>query len=193
MKQIPPNTRRRPAASLTTRKTAIPKNPMEAHDEDEKTRLIRRKKPEAVQGDPDPELTQVTRVLPPDPESDEGMTQLVGPARRSGRTESASGEHDDGGELDPVVGWLVVLSGPGRGNARRLGYGQNSIGRDKSERVPLDFGDSSISRTRHCFIIYEPRKRQYFLRPGDGANLTYINGELLAETRPLDASHAIEI
>lgn len=161
-------------------------------EEDEKTRLIRRKTPpELPTGAPGAE--QSTRVL--EPEAEEGEhTKLVGPARRAASGESAAvGQSSDGGELDPVVGWLVVLSGPGRGNARRLGYGQNSLGRDKGERVSLDFGDDSISRSKHAFVLYEPRKRQYFVRPGDGANLTYLNGELLSDSRPLSATDIIEV
>ena len=168
-----------------------------ADEDDEKTRLIRRAKPQPEPEAGEPGLTQPTRVLDPEDESAEGgteMTKLVGPARRAVAPEAASSQNsNDGGELDPVVGWLVVLHGPGRGNARRLGYGQNSLGRDKSERVSLDFGDPSISRSKHCFVLYEPRKRQFYLRPGDGANLTYLNGELLAEAKLLNATDVIEI
>jgi len=176
-----------------------------ADEEDEKTRLIRRQSPQAQPPPlpedeteiPDAGLAKPTRVLDwmmnPEGESDE-KTKLVGPARRAVKTEPASAEtSSDGGELDPVVGWLVVLSGPGRGNARRLGYGQNSLGRDKGERVSLDFGDGSISRSKHAFVLYEPRKRQFYLRPGDGANLTYLNGDLLADSRPLNPSDVIEV
>lgn len=158
-------------------------------EEDEKTRLIRRPKPEAA-AEAGPEST---RVL--EPEADDGAhTKLVGPARRAATAETSGSQNtNDGGELDPVVGWLVVLAGPGRGNARRLGYGQNSLGRDKGERVSLDFGDASISRSKHAFVLYEPRKRQYFVRPGEGANLTYLNGELLTEARPLTPADVIEV
>ncbi len=33
---------------------------------------------------------------------------------------------------DPVVGWVVVIKGPGRGTSVPLGYGMNSIGRSGS-------------------------------------------------------------
>ena len=166
-------------------------------EEDEKTRLIRRKTPPELPTATGPEtgLDQPTRVLEPEA-ADGEHTKLVGPARRASASDpasSAGGQPGDGGELDPVVGWRVILSGPGRGNARRLGYGQNSLGRDRGERVSLDFGDGSISRSKHAFVLYEPRKRQYFVRPGDGANLTYLNGELLADSRPLTPSDIIEV
>jgi hypothetical protein len=179
-----------------------------ADEEDEKTRLIRRQTPQSAPPPlpadddtqtPEPGLAKPTRVLDwmmnPEGESEE-KTKLVGPARRAVKTETPSAEtttSSDGGELDPVVGWLVVLAGPGRGNARRLGYGQNSLGRDKGERVSLDFGDGSISRSKHAFVLYEPRKRQFYLRPGDGANLTYLNGDLLADSRPLNPADVIEV
>jgi len=162
-----------------------------ADEDDEKTRLIRRQKTTPKAEASDAGINEPTRVLEPE-DADNEMTKLVGPARRSGTPEPAA-PPNDGGELDPVVGWLVVLAGPGRGNARRLGYGQNSIGRDKSERVSLDFGDASISRSKHAFVLYEPRKRQYFVRPGDGANLAYLNGELLAESQPLKPADIIEV
>lgn len=162
-------------------------------DEDEKTRLIRRKTPpDLPPGAANPPSLPPTRMIEPEP-ADGEHTKLVGAARRSGGAEASGSAQPDGGELDPVVGWLVIVSGPGRGNARRLGYGQNSIGRDKGERISLDFGDASISRSKHAFVIYEPRKRQYFLRPGDGSNLTYINGELLAEPKPLTPADTIEV
>jgi hypothetical protein len=175
-----------------------------ADEDDEKTRLSRRQQPPAQptpspedDADTEPGLNRPTRVLDwmmnPEGEGDEN-TKLVGPARRSVKAEPATAEtSNDGGELDPVVGWLVILEGPGRGNARRLGYGQNSLGRDKGERVSLDFGDSSISRSKHAFVLYEPRKRQFFLRPGDGANLTYLNGDLLADSRQLKPADVIEV
>jgi hypothetical protein len=166
---------------------------MDEHDEEEKTRLIRRLKSGAAESDPDAGITHATRVLPSESDVDDGMTRLVGPAGRSSGEDPAPDCETDAGAADPVVGWLVVLEGPGRGNARRLGYGQNSLGRDRAERASLNFGDSSISRTKHCFVIYEPRKRQFFLRPGDGANLTYLDGELVSETVPLAANQIIEI
>jgi hypothetical protein len=161
-------------------------------EDDEKTRIIRRP---AAEPDPaaetiDEGLTTATRMLQPTAEETE-MTRLVGPPRRSAKSDSSGAV--EGGESDPVVGWLVVVAGPGRGQARRLGYGQNSVGRDKSERVALDFGDAGISRSKHCFILYDPRKRQFLLRSGDGTNLTYLNGDVLAEARILAAGNTIEV
>jgi hypothetical protein len=76
---------------------------------------------------------------------------------------------------DPVVGWLVVIVGPGRGNALTLGYGLNGIGRGPRARVCLDFGDLEISRDQHAVITYDPKGRRFYLQHGGGTNLTYLD------------------
>jgi FHA domain len=170
-----------------------------AEDDSEKTRVIRRPRPPAEppplpsQPPPLPESvsSEKTPIVAPD-ESD--MTRLIGPPRkRSTSSLPDEPEKKTGDSEDPVVGWLVIVSGPGRGNFCRLGYGQNSIGRDVEERVRLDFGDDGVSRKKHCFVIYEPRARQYSLRPGDGANLTYLNGTMLSQARQIKSGDLIEI
>ncbi len=75
----------------------------------------------------------------------------------------------------PVVGWLVVVKGPGRGISRRLGMGQNSVGRGENVRVRINFGDNEISRSNHTAITYDPRGNSFHIQPGTGPNLTYLN------------------
>ena len=74
---------------------------------------------------------------------------------------------------DPVVGWLVVIEGPGKGSAVQIGNGQNTIGREES-RIRLDFGDPQISRTDHAVISYDPRANQFYIGQGQGVNLVYL-------------------
>ncbi len=78
---------------------------------------------------------------------------------------------------DPPVGWLVVVSGPGQGNVVTLGNGVNSIGRDSSERLSLNFGDEMISRSDHANITYDPRGKKFYIKHGGGTNLTYVNDQ----------------
>lgn len=113
----------------------------------------------------EPEATVMIR--PPARAAVPERTRLFG---QSGPDDDSDAEGLD----DPVVGWLVVLDGPGKGRSLPLGYGVNSIGRAESERVPLAFGDEEISRLRHTAIAYDPLNRQFFVQPGDGTNLTYI-------------------
>jgi hypothetical protein len=84
---------------------------------------------------------------------------------------------DDNMAKDPVVGWIVVTDGPGRGASFPLGYGNNRIGRAPTETVSLDFGDTQISRENHATLTYDGKNRRYFVKEGDGRNLIYVGDD----------------
>ncbi len=91
---------------------------------------------------------------------------------------------------DPVSGFLVVVSGLGRGSVSMLRYGKNPIGRDVSQAVPLDYGDRRISRENHCTVTYDPVTRKFYLQAGEGVNLTYLEGQpVLAVTQLIAGNH----
>ena len=120
------------------------------------------------------------RGVPPTVKPDRGERPVTRPPGRpivSGRPRDPM--------ADPPVGWLVVVDGPGKGHVATLGIGRNAVGRGRTERVPLDYGDSTISRIRHCTITYEPRRRTFHVGPGDGDNLTYVDDEAVHETQAL--------
>lgn len=81
-----------------------------------------------------------------------------------------------GPSADPVVGWLVVIDGPGKGQFRPVYFGQNSVGRASEMRVSIDFGDQRISREAHAFIIFDERQRKYFVRDNGKSNIVRLNG-----------------
>ena len=94
---------------------------------------------------------------------------------------------------DPPVGWLVIIDGPGKGRVVTLGMGYNSIGRDQTARVSLDYGDAMISRTNHGAITYDPRSRKFYVQHGDGTNLTYANDEPVLAPRELEPSTHLQL
>ena len=96
------------------------------------------------------------------------------------------------GDIDPVVGWLVCIGGNHFGESFCIYSGRNSIGRNRENRIVLMF-DNAISRIKHAFIIYDPRKKNYHIQPGDGSGLTYLNGDSVFETVPLSKKDIIEI
>lgn len=82
------------------------------------------------------------------------------------------------------VGWVVVVAGPGLGTAFPLSYGSNRLGRGQDVDVALNFGDESISRGPHCRVVYDVKGRTFYLQPGEGTGLTYMNGgPVLAPTQ----------
>lgn len=93
--------------------------------------------------------------------------------------------------VDPVVGWLVVLRGPGKGNSVPLGHGMNLIGRNPDQRVPINFGDNMISGKDHAKIIYEDR--QFYISHGSGANITKVNGKMVPNMVPLSNYALIQL
>ena len=93
---------------------------------------------------------------------------------------------------DPVVGWLVVIEGPGKGSSVQIGNGQNTIGRDEA-RIRLDFGDPEISRSDHAVISYDPRANQFYIHQGTGRNLVYLEGKPVLAPQLLENGSRISI
>lgn len=84
---------------------------------------------------------------------------------------------------DPVVGWLVVIGGPGLGACRAIFEGNNSVGRDGKQRIPIDFGDDAISSEEQAFIRYDSVDRKFLLVP----NLAKTNIVAVNERKPTGA------
>lgn len=101
----------------------------------------------------------------------------AGPASQAGRPKAGGPVSADFTIADPVVGWLVVVEGPGRGASLNIGYGNNRIGRAPTENVSLDFGDEEISRENHATVTFDGRHRRYYVLPGQGRNLVYVNDQ----------------
>lgn len=111
----------------------------------------------------------------PRPVQDQEKTQIVGGRdRQEDKARMRERAEESDAMSDPVVGWLVVVEGPGKGRAMQLGYGMNAIGRGTTDRVKLDFGDDQISRHEHAVVTYDPRGRKFYVQHGGGTNLTYL-------------------
>jgi hypothetical protein len=96
-------------------------------------------------------------------------------------------------EVEPVAGWVIVVSGPGRGGFRPVFVGMNSVGRDTSQRVCLNFGDETISRQEHAFITYDEEQRCFFLQHGGKSNLVRLAGKPVLSPVELQANASIRI
>ena len=96
---------------------------------------------------------------------------------------------------EPVVlaGWLVIISDDGKGSSFLVKFGMNNIGRDKSNHIHIENGDSSISREKHAIVIYDYQNNIFFIKHGEGQYLSYLNGDILLETKELKAHNKIKI
>ena len=84
---------------------------------------------------------------------------------------------------DPVVGFLVVVGGPGLGAFRPIFEGNNTVGRATSNRIPLDFGDDAISADAQAYIRYDSNDRSFLFVP----NLAKTNVVSLNDKKPTAA------
>lgn len=113
-------------------------------------------------------------------------------------TASAGGDPDVGeatqilrtGGREPVTGWLVVTGGEGKGASLPIRHGVNSIGRDPSETLSLNFssvGDAEIARREQARLTFDPKGKLFYLQHGAGKNLTYLNDKPVLELTKLAA------
>ena len=96
----------------------------------------------------------------------------------------------------PVVGWLAVIAGPGRGAVLPLGYGVNDIGRGSGVRIRLDFGDDRIALGNQAIliyaaIIYTARSRRFYVQ--SVAAETWLNGRPLRESTELTGGETLQL
>jgi hypothetical protein len=84
---------------------------------------------------------------------------------------------------DPVVGWLVVVGGAGLGAFRPIYEGNNSIGRGRGQRIPIDFGDDTISTEEQAYIRYDSVDRSFLFVP----NLSKTNIVAVNDKKPTGA------
>lgn len=91
------------------------------------------------------------------------------------------------------VGWIVVVEGPGTGTAFTLFEGVSQMGRGEDQAIRLDFGDTSISRSNHAAVAYDPEQRTFYLGHGGKANLVRLNGNPVLSTEMLGSGDQIRI
>ncbi len=94
--------------------------------------------------------------------------------------------------IDPVVGWLVCIEGTDKGRDFRIRSERNAIGRAGNMDICIN-GDDTISREKHAFISYNPRKNSFLLMPGESRGIIYLNDDEVAAPIPLKAFDVIEL
>lgn len=86
--------------------------------------------------------------------------------------------------VEPPVGWLICVKGEYIGHTFECKTGRNRIGRNQDMEINLA-DDLTVTREAQAIIIYEPKKRQFFIQVGAGDGLVYLNGEMVFSHEPL--------
>ena len=92
----------------------------------------------------------------------------------------------------PPVGWLVGIAGPYWGKAFECKAGRNRIGRNLSMEIILS-EDPTVSGESFAILIYEPRRRKFYIDSGDHTGLIYLNDEPVFSHAELQAYDKLDI
>jgi hypothetical protein len=137
-----------------------------------------------MSGDPEDEFDH-TRVMP-------GRLADEGQARQEGDLDDVA-THMVGKRVNNPVARLLVIEGPGIGNGRPIYPGTNSVGRDIRNRIPLDYGDDSISRIGHAVIVVGRDASDMRIIDGGKVNAIHLNSVMVTGEQPLAIGDIIEI
>jgi hypothetical protein len=140
----------------------------------------------AEEAEPTTRVVRAPAALKPVPAGpDEARTQAVRGKPKVTRTTF---------HQDPVVGWIVVVGGPGLGAHRPIYEGNNTLGRSKGQRIPIDFGDETISAEEQAYIRYDSADRSFLFVPNLAkTNIVSINNKKPTGAVPLTAMDVITV
>ena len=89
-----------------------------------------------------------------------------------------------------VVGWLVALSGPSRGESYAIRIGRNILGRDK--RADVSINDDQAS-SHHADLVFRPEERRFILMDHNSTNGTYVNEMEIEPRKDLMARDVVRV
>lgn len=142
---------------------------------DQETLSLERMRGETVQMQPQPEPVmekkKTVRLA-------EAMEQKTAPVYQDDDNDKTVSYYGGSMGTEPVVGWLVCISGEMLGKAFELKNGKNFIGRSRAMDIVLE-GDPNVSREKHAIVTYEPHGRVFFAQPGESRELFYVDNKVV--------------
>jgi len=150
------------------------------------------RRPESLAAGHDEDVPPTTRVVRP-----EKIKKAEPEPEASPRTVLVRGRQQierNVFERDPVVGFLIVVGGPGLGSYRPVFEGNNTVGRSTSNRIPLDFGDEAISNEAQAYLRYDSTDRSFLFVPNLAkTNVVSVNDKRPAGPVPLQPMDVITL
>lgn len=112
--------------------------------------------------------------------------------RETGKTEEELEEILFLEETAPVCGWLVCISGARQGKDYKIKSGKNFIGRADDMDIQI-LGDNKISRRNHGVVVFDPKKKETILLPGDSNGIVYHNDAAVYSPQALESYDMVEL
>jgi hypothetical protein len=89
-----------------------------------------------------------------------------------------------------VVGWLVGLNGPTRGESFAVRLGRNVVGRDRRSDIVINDDQAS---SHHADLVFRPDEKRFILMDHNSTNGTYVNETEIEPRRDLLEKDVIRI
>jgi hypothetical protein len=92
----------------------------------------------------------------------------------------------------PVCAWMVCIGGINQGRSYKIIQGKNFLGRGDDMDIQI-VGDNEVDNRNHAIIVFDPKKKETVLLPGDSNGLVYLGGNAVYLPTPLKPYSRIEI
>ena len=89
-----------------------------------------------------------------------------------------------------VVGWLIGLTGPSRGESYQVRIGRNILGRDRRSDIVVNDDQAS---SHHADLVFRPEEKRFILMDHNSTNGTYVNEMEIEPRRDLVTKDVIRI
>ncbi len=139
---------------------------------------------------PPAQLRPVTAHVPRVRGADGTSPSAVAVPATAERTVAASRQEVTSAGKRYVVGWLVGLSGPTRGESYAVRLGRNVIGRDRRSDIVVNDDQAS---SHHADLVFRPDEKRFILMDHNSTNGTYVNESEIEPRRDLTAKDVIRI
>jgi len=128
-------------------------------------------------------------IAPPPSSLSDAFMKVTEPPKDNLDDGKTIGFFSTGHSTEPPVGYLICVAGEDFGIGFPLKSGNNAIGRSQSMDVVLM--DAKVSREKQAFVMYEPYKREFYIKPGEGNGLCYFNDDVVLAPMKISAFDTI--
>jgi hypothetical protein len=91
-----------------------------------------------------------------------------------------------------VCAWLVCTRGINRGRAYPVHSGKNFVGGGDDMDIQI-LGDDKVDLWRHAVLVFDEKKNETVLLPGESAGIVYLEKNAVYTPKPLQKFARIEI